>query len=69
VVVFLDAECSFTAMTDGGWQIYWGAFLGMPDERLVSGPVDEVAGDLVRIREELRQQRGWVFDCYLLRRR
>ncbi|MFV0523355.1 MAG: precorrin-6A synthase (deacetylating) [Acidimicrobiales bacterium] len=69
VAVFLDAECSFTAMTDGGWHIYWGAFLGMPDERLVSGSVDEVADDLVRIREDLRQRHGWLFDCYLLRRR
>lgn len=69
VVVFLDAECSFTAMANRGWHIYWGAFLGMPGERLVSGPVDEVADDLVRLREELRQRHGWVFDCYLVRRR
>jgi precorrin-6A synthase len=69
VVVFLDAECSFTGLRGLGWRIYWGAFLGMADEELVEGPVDEVADRIVELRDELRTRHGWVFDLYLLRRR
>lgn len=69
VVVFLDAECSFTGFRGSGWCIYWGAFLGMADEELVAGPVDEVADRIVALRSELRARHGWVFDLYLLRRR
>lgn len=69
VVVFLDAECSFIQLRGGGWHIYWGAFLGMADECLIAGPVDEVADAIVERREELRARHGWVFDLYLLRRR
>lgn len=69
VVVFLDAECSFTALRGGGWQIYWGAFLGMADEQLLAGALDDVADRIVERRGELRAAHGWVFDLYLLRRR
>ncbi|MCX7620965.1 MAG: precorrin-6A synthase (deacetylating) [Acidimicrobiales bacterium] len=69
VVVFLDANCSFMTLRGGDWEIYWGAFLGMPDEQLIVGRLDEVATDIVQLRERLRAEHGWVFDCYLLRRR
>lgn len=69
VVVFLDAECSFERLRGGGWQIFWGAFLGMADELLIAGAVDEVSDRIVRERELLRERHGWVFDAYLLRRR
>ncbi|MDA0644660.1 hypothetical protein [Nonomuraea ferruginea] len=36
-VVMLDAHCSFTGLDD--FTVYWGAYLGTPDEILVSGPV------------------------------
>ena len=68
VVVFLDAECGFTRFRGEGWDLYWGAFLGMPDEELLAGAVDEVADLVVRRRSELRARHGWVFDLYLLRR-
>lgn len=69
VVVFLDAECSFTNYRLPGWHIYWGAYLGMADERLIAGPVDEVADQIIELRSALRAEHGWVFDLYLLRRR
>jgi precorrin-6A synthase len=48
--------------------IYWGAYLGTPDEILVSGPLAEVAEEIRRVRAEARERKGWMFDTYLLRR-
>ncbi len=69
IAVFLDAECSFTALRGAGWQIYWGAFLGMPDEELIAGALDDVAEQIAERRSALRAAHGWVFDAYVLRRR
>lgn len=68
VVVMLDAETSFTAMVGEGFEIFWGAYLGSPDEVLISGPLDDVADEIVRVRAEAREDKGWMFDTYLLRR-
>ena len=67
VVVMLDSGLAFTAL-DGDWQIYWGAYLGTPDEILISGRLGEVADEIVRVRAEARARKGWMFDTYLLRR-
>ncbi|TSD99671.1 precorrin-6A synthase (deacetylating) [Skermania sp. ID1734] len=66
-VVMLDAECSFTAVADDDAQIYWGAYLGMPDEVLISGRLRDVADEIARVRAELRERKGWIMDTYLLR--
>ncbi|MBB6346154.1 precorrin-6A synthase (deacetylating) [Nonomuraea muscovyensis] len=67
VVVMLDAHCSF-AGAGADFHIYWGAYLGTPDEILVSGPVPEVAGRIRELRAEARARKGWIMDTYLLRR-
>ncbi len=67
VVVMLDPDCAFAGLT--GVDLYWGAYLGTPDELLVAGPVEEVAAEVVRVRAEARERKGWMFDTYLLRRR
>src|SRR5689334_20656842 len=67
VVVMLDSGLAFTAL-DGEWEIYWGAYLGTPDEILISGPLAEVTDEIVRVRAEARARKGWMFDTYLLRR-
>ena len=69
VVVLLDGDTAFTTLVGQGYDIYWGAYLGTPDELLVSGSLDEVAESIVRTRREARQRMGWMFDTYLLRRR
>jgi precorrin-6A synthase len=68
VVVMLDAGCSFTAVTDPAVEIYWGAYLGTPDEILVSGNLGDVAGQIKSVRREARERKGWIMDTYLLRR-
>jgi precorrin-6A synthase len=68
VVVMLDAQTAFTAHTDQDAEIYWGAYLGTPDELLIAGPLAEVADRIVETRAEARQRKGWIMDTYLLRR-
>lgn len=67
VVVFLDAHCRFTELDPAGLDLYWGAYLGTPDELLVAGPLAECRDEVVALRAEARERKGWVFDTYLLR--
>jgi precorrin-6A synthase len=68
VVVMLDAGCAFRHVIDEPLEIYWGAYLGTQDEILLSGPLAEVADEIERVRAEARERKGWIMDCYLLRR-
>ena len=69
VVVMLDARQAFGALAGQGLHIYWGAYLGTPDEILLAGPLDEALADRIRtVRAEARARKGWIMDTYLLRR-
>jgi precorrin-6A synthase len=68
VVVMLDAELACTAYRDQAIDIYWGAYLGSPDEVLIAGRLDEVIDDIAATRSRLREDKGWIMDSYLLRR-
>jgi len=68
VVVMLDAHNSFDTVTDDDVDIYWGAYVGTPDELLVAGPVREVGEQIKAVRAEARERKGWIMDTYLLRR-
>lgn len=68
VVVLLDAHTAFAELAEPDAEIFWGAYVGTPDEILVSGPVREVADRIVSLRAEARERKGWVMDAYLLRR-
>jgi precorrin-6A synthase len=67
VVVMLDARTAFS-VADGDDEIYWGAYLGTPDEILIAGRVADVAARITAEREAARQRHGWIMDTYLLRR-
>lgn len=68
VVVMLDAHQAFRQYSDEDLHIYWGAYIGTPDEILVSGPIAEAAPRIERLRAEARERKGWIMDTYLLRR-
>ncbi len=68
VVVMLDGDASFRHIDPAGWDIFWGAYLGGPDEILMSGDLAETGGRIVAGRAEARARRGWIMDTYLLRR-
>jgi precorrin-6A synthase len=67
-VVMLDGEQAFLGVPAEGVEIYWGAYVGMPDEILLSGPLAEVRDEIARVRAQARARKGWMFDTYLLRR-
>lgn len=68
VAVMLDGHCAFTTLDPTGVSIWWGAYLGMPQQVLLSGALAQVAGPIVARREEARRVHGWIMDTYLLRR-
>jgi precorrin-6A synthase len=69
VVVMLDSQNAFRQLLNEDLDIYWGAYVGTPDEILVAGRLREVADDIERIRADARQRHGWIMDTYLLKRR
>ncbi|MHC8380152.1 precorrin-6A synthase (deacetylating) [Pseudomonas sp. LB3P14] len=68
LVVMLDAEDSYHQVVDQETEIYWGAYLGTPDEILISGQLKEVADEIERVRKAARLANGWIMDTYLLRK-
>lgn len=69
VVVMLDAQNAFAALSDTDLDIYWGAYVGSADEVLVHGDLQQVKDEIRRISAECRERKGWIMDTYLLRRR
>ena len=65
-VVMLDGECSFPGCPPRT-RIWWGAYLGTPDEILVAGTVGEDGERIAELRAEARARHGWIMDIYLLR--
>lgn len=68
LVVMLDAEDSYQRVADRQTEIFWGAYLGTPDEILLSGRLAEVADEIERVRKMARAEHGWIMDTYLLRK-
>jgi precorrin-6A synthase len=68
-VVMLDAAGAFARLPDTDLDIYWGAYVGTPDEVLVRGDLQDVKAEILRLRAEHRERKGWLMDTYLLRRR
>lgn len=64
-VVMLDGDPRFDGL-DPALTIYWGAYLGTPDELLLAGRLGEVAQEIRRLRQEARARHGWIMDIYLL---
>lgn len=69
VVVMLDGGTAFQSIDPAGIHIYWGAYLSMPDQIVMSGALAEVGSRIVAARQEAREQHGWIMDSYILKRR
>jgi len=67
-VVMLDGKCAFNTLDDQDLLIHWGAYLGTPDEIILSGRLGDVGNEIERVREEARREKGWIMDTYLLRK-
>jgi precorrin-6A synthase len=69
VVVMLDGEDTWRRFADQDIDIWWGAYLGTPDEILVAGRLNDVSDEIHRVRSAARERNGWIMDTYLMRRR
>ena len=68
VVVMLDGEDTYRRFADQDVEIFWGAYLGTPDEILISGKLRDVAGHIYEARKAARAANGWIMDTYLIRK-
>ena len=68
MVVMLDGEASFQGLPQIGIAIWWAAYVGMAEQILIAGPLDEVGPAIVAARAQARTEQGWIMDIYLLRR-
>ena len=67
-VVMLDGQTAFME-ADPELDIFWGAYLGTPDEITIAGRLGDVREEIVMTRKAARERHGWIMDTYLLRRR
>lgn len=67
LAVMLDKGGAFTVLPPDT-EIWWGAYVGMPEETLIHGPLGEVSDEILATRARLRAEHGWIMDIYLLRR-
>lgn len=67
-VVMLDNGSGLKALIDEDVEIFWGAYLGTPDQVLISGKLKECVNAIEKARAEERARKGWIMDTYLLRR-
>jgi len=69
VVVMLDGEDTWRRFADQDIDIWWGAYLGTPQEILIAGRLRDVSDEIHRVRTAARERNGWIMDTYLMRRR
>ena len=69
VVVMLDGGTAFQSLDPEGLHIWWGAYLGMADQIILSGALVDIGPRIVAARQDARERHGWIMDSYVLKRR
>jgi precorrin-6A synthase len=67
VAVLLNAHKALRS-ADGELDAYWGAYVGMPEEILVSGKLKDIVDEIEKIRSAARREKGWIMDCVLMKK-
>jgi precorrin-6A synthase len=68
-IVMLDGRQRFLEVDGDAYDIFWGAYLGLPYQILIWGRLGDVAQQIVEARHQARAAQGWIMDIYLLRAR
>lgn len=68
-IVMLDGDCTFMTLEAADYDIWWGAYLGMPQQILLHGPLADLSDEIMKTRQNAQNQHGWIMDIYLLRRK
>jgi len=66
IAVMLDGDCSFQTLPPAGVEIWWGAYVGMAQQVILSGDLADIGPKIVQTRARLRADHGWIMDIYLL---
>src|ERR1700743_169442 len=66
--IMLEGTQAFTKLDDDNLEIFWGAYLGMEHEILLSGRLEDVKDEIASVRQQARERHGWTLDPYLLRK-
>lgn len=69
IVVMLDGEMSFRTLPQDDFEIWWGAYLGLDAEIILSGDLARMSGQIVETRNRERARHGWIMDIYILKRK
>ena len=67
VMVLLNADKALRS-ADGELEAYSGAYVGMPEEILVSGKLKDIVDEIEKLRSAARSANGWIMDCVLLKK-
>ncbi|MCJ8144333.1 precorrin-6A synthase (deacetylating) [Ancylobacter sp. A5.8] len=69
LVAMLDDGSGLRALMERGdvLDIWWGAYLGSPDQMLAAGRLSEVGETILARRAEARARKGWIMDVWLVR--
>jgi precorrin-6A synthase len=68
VVVMLDGGAAFQSLDASRLHIWWGAYLGMANQLVMSGPLAEVGASIAAARRDARERHGWIMDNYIIKR-
>lgn len=66
LVVLLDGVAGFQTLDIPGAEIFWGAYLGMPEQIVESGPLTQATPRILEARRAARARHGWIMDTYLV---
>ncbi len=67
-LVLLDNYHTYKKFSTSNLNIYWGCYLGLSDEIILSGKLRECLPEIERIRKKKREEKGWIMETYLLRK-
>ncbi len=68
LVIMLDGNCTFQTLDPTGISIWWGAYVGMAEQIILSGPLADISPQIISARAAARAAHGWIMDIYILRR-
>ena len=68
IAIMLDGSCAFTTLDPDKYHIWWGAYVAMPNQILVQGPLADVSDQIKQTRATARADHGWIMDIYILRK-
>ena len=68
IAVMLDGSCAFQTLPPEQFHIWWGGYVGMAEQIICEGRLDQVSDKIVEMRAQARKDHGWIMDIYVLRR-